>query len=448
MKKKIIINRVFVISISLLAAGIIILSCAKTQHFKLSQFISPDTCGGCHSEIYEQWMNSMHNISHKDPLYVQVSLFLRKGLTNRDEIKEAESCVKCHTPVGVVSGYPTKVSDDRSKVAEIAREGIQCDYCHSAVSAKKMYNNGLVLSPGNGMDDPGIKRGPFKDSKSDFHKSAYSEFHTGSEICGTCHNVKHVVFETVLESTYDEWKNSPYNTKDPAKRITCQGCHMYQRPGIAATGSTERPANPGKASDDGPDRKHIFTHYFVGGNSLIPGQMGDKSKNKMALERLKNAASLEIDGKSAARGEVDIIVKNTGAGHYLPTGLTDTRQMWLEIEIRDSKNRIVYASGKVDGSGYLDDTAIVYNTIFGDGKGNRVVNIAKAREILKDRRVPPMSSLREKVKFPVKGSKSFSVTVKLLYRLAPQKIVDTVLGKGKLKIPVVNMAEVTKKIAL
>lgn len=448
MLNKKIINRFFIVSVSLLTAGVIILSCAKTQHFKLSQFISPDTCGGCHSEIYEQWLNSMHNIAHKDPLYVQVSLFLRKGLTNADEIKEAESCVKCHTPVGVVSGYPTKVSDDRSKVAEIAREGIQCDYCHSAVSAKKMYNNGLVLSPGNGMDDPGTKRGPFKDSKADFHKSAYSEFHTGSEICGTCHNVKHVVFDTVLESTYDEWKNGPYNSKDPAKRITCQGCHMYQRPGIAATGSTERPANPGKAADDGPDRKHIFTHYFVGGNSLIPGTMGDDAKNKMAIERLKNAATLEIDEKGAAGGEIDIIVKNTGAGHYLPTGLTDTRQMWLEIVIKDSKNRIVFSSGKADSSGYLPKKTIVYNTIFGDGKGNRVINIAKAREILSDRRIPPQSSLREKIKYPVKGSKFVSVTVKLLYRIAPQKIVDTVLGKGKLKMPVVKMAEVKKKITL
>jgi len=448
MKKKTIINRLFIISVSLLTAGVIVLSCAKTQHFKLSQFISPDTCGGCHSEIYEQWLNSMHNTAHKDPLYVQVSHFLRKGLTNGDEIKEAESCVKCHTPVGVVSGYPTKVSDDRSKVAEIAREGIQCDYCHSAVSAKKMYNNGLVLSPGNGMEDPGTKRGPFKDSKSDFHKSAYSEFHTGSEICGTCHNVKHVVFDTVLESTYDEWKNGPYNSKDPAKRITCQGCHMYQRPGIAATGSTERPANPGKAADDGPERKHIFTHYFVGGNSLVPGKMGDEAKNKMALERLQNAAVLEIDAKKAASGEIEVIVKNTGAGHFLPTGLTDTRQMWLEIEVKDSRNRIVYSSGKVGPRGYLADTTIMYNTIFGDGKGNRVINIAKAREILRDRRIPPQSSLKEKIKFSAKGSKSISVSVKLLYRIAPQKIVDTVLGTGKLKIPVVKMAEVKKQITL
>ena len=45
----------------------------------------------------------------------------------------------------------------------------------------------------------------------------------------------------------------------------------------------------GFAADDGPKREHIFTHYFVGGNSFIPGIFNDKKKSKMAEERLKHA---------------------------------------------------------------------------------------------------------------------------------------------------------------
>ncbi len=70
------------------------------QTFELDRFIDPDTCAGCHSEKFEQWSNSMHNLSHKDPVYIRVALFLRQGLTDQGEIDEAESCVKCHTPVG------------------------------------------------------------------------------------------------------------------------------------------------------------------------------------------------------------------------------------------------------------------------------------------------------------------------------------------------------------
>ncbi|MCK5162808.1 MAG: cytochrome c554 family protein, partial [Desulfobacula sp.] len=237
-----------------LSAGVVMLFvlplfASSEDKIHIDQFISPDTCSGCHSEIFEQWENSMHSLAHKDPVYFKVARFLRKGLTDEGQIKEAESCVKCHTPIGYLTGFPKKLSDDLSKTAEIATQAIQCDYCHSAVTVKQMYNNGLVLKPGQGEDDPGIKYGPFDDAAPDFHEAQYSKLHTESEICGTCHDVKHVVFGTDLETTYTEWKNSPYNSKDPQKKITCQGCHMYQRPGIPATGSTPRPENPGAATD-------------------------------------------------------------------------------------------------------------------------------------------------------------------------------------------------------
>ena len=108
-----------------------------SQTFDLDRFIDPDTCSGCHYEKFEQWSNSMHNLSHKDPVYIRVALFLRQGLTDQGEIDEAESCVKCHTPVGVITGFPEKLSDDLSKTPEIATRGIQCDYCHSAVNLEK-----------------------------------------------------------------------------------------------------------------------------------------------------------------------------------------------------------------------------------------------------------------------------------------------------------------------
>ncbi len=267
----------------------------SSQTFEPDRFIDPDTCAGCHSEKFEQWSVSMHNLSQKDPVYIRVALFLRQGLTDQGEIDEAESCVKCHTPVGVITGYPEKLSDDQSKIPEIATRGIQCDYCHSAVNLKKMYNNGLVLEPGYGEDDPGIKRGPFEDVEPDFHEAAYSPLHDSAEFCGTCHDVKHVTFGTDLETTYTEWKNSPYNSDDQEKRITCQGCHMYQRPGVPATGSTDRPENPGGSADYSQERPHTYTHYFVGGNSGVPAFFGDSEKPGMAEERLRHAAELGLD---------------------------------------------------------------------------------------------------------------------------------------------------------
>ena len=411
----------------------------NANKLKIEQFISPETCGDCHGDIYSQWENSMHNQAHFDPVYDKVSAFLRKNLTDKDEIAEAESCVKCHTPIGNITGFPLKVTDDRKKTPKIATKGIQCDYCHSATGASKPYNNGLVIEPGNGEDDPGIKRGPFKDSESDFHETAFSKFHTKSAICGTCHDVKHVSFDTVLESTYTEWQKSPYNTKDPKKATNCQDCHMYQRPGIPATGSTKRPKNKGKAADDGPVRDHIFTHYFVGGNVPVPGLFGDKEKSTMAKERLQNAAELSVNANEIKKGKLSVTIKNTGAGHYLPTGLADVRQMWLEVVISDAKGKQIYSSGTPDKNGYIPAETKLYNTVFGDGKGKVVVNIAKAKEILSDTRIPPLKSVTEQFSFkPVKPGK-LSVSVKLLYRSAPQKLVDTVFGSEKVTLPVIEM---------
>lgn len=431
------------------AYPIIIFSCSKLPHFELSRFISPETCGGCHDEIYAQWKSSMHNLSHVDGLYRAAAFHYLKGLTDSSEIKEAEHCVICHTPIGYFSGFPRKVSEERDnpgKISEIAKHGVQCDFCHSATGAYAVYNNQIKLDPGHGESNPGIKRGPFTDSQSDFHQSAYSEFHTSSEICGVCHDVRHVVFGTKLETTYEEWKKSPYNSSDTASRITCQGCHMYHRPGVPATGSTERPKNPGPASIGGPKREHIFTHYFVGGNMAIPSFHGDTEKAKMAEERLKHAAELSINTDKISEGKIIIAIKNIGAGHKLPTGLTDVRQMWLEVVVKDRAGKVLFSSGVADAKGYVPEGTIVFNTVFGDGAGKPVDNIAKAREVLRDHRVPPKGVLDEVIALPGNVPKYAIVHARLLYRSASQKLVDDLLGAGKLRLPVVVMAETKKDI--
>ncbi len=428
---------------------LVMISCSRVQHFELSRFIAPETCGGCHDAIYDQWKNSMHHLSQVDSLYRAAAFHYLEGLTDTDEIKEAESCVKCHTPVGFFTGFPKTVSQERDepgRVPEIARQGIQCDFCHSATGAYAVYNNQIKLDPGYGESDPGVKRGPFGDSKSDFHKNAFSKFHTSSEICGVCHDVRHVVFGTKLETTYEEWSKSPYNSSNVKEHVPCQGCHMYQRPGVPATGSTSRPKNPGTAAVDGPHREHIYTHYFVGGNAVIPPLHDDRVKADMAVERLRNAAVLSIDGSKIGEGKIFVRVTNTGAGHYLPTGVSDIRQMWLEVVVKDEAGRTVYTTGVADARGYLPGKAIVFNTVFGDGKGNAVGNLAKAREVLRDHRVPPKGTLTEAIYLPTAPAGKVLVSARLLYRSVPQKLVDSLMGNSIIRIPVIVMAEARKTL--
>ncbi len=412
------------------------------EKFEIGQFIAPETCSDCHTKIAEQWENSMHHLAHKDPIYNKVSQFLRKGLTNQDEISEADSCVKCHTPIGYVTGFPTKVSDDLSKTPEIATQGIQCDYCHSAVDVKKMYNNGLVLEPGEGEDDPGVKRGPFDDSEPDFHEAQYSRLHTQANICGTCHDVKHVVFDTPLESTYTEWANSPYNNSDPSKQVKCQDCHMYQRPGIPATGSTSRPENPGSATDYSDERPHIFTHYFVGANATVPPLFKDDIKAKMVRERLQNAATLSVDKNEPGQKKLKINVTNSGAGHSIPTGLADVRQVWLEIFVHNKDQKKIFTSGILNKDGILPEDTIIFRTVFGDGNGKPVVNIAKAKQVLKDNRIKAKQSVSQSVDLPSSLKKGDVIRVRLLYRSVSQKLLNLIPNETFEPLPVTEMAKV------
>lgn len=433
---------------------VIFITCATTPHYQLTRFIDPVTCGGCHETIYQQWQNSMHNLAQKDPVYLEFARHYLNQLKaeakpDPDELKEAEMCVKCHVPVGYISGFPKTVTQEMEqaeKIPEIAKEGIQCDYCHSITGARKPYNAHFKYDPGNGSADPGIKRGPFKDSESSYHESAYSEFHTDSRICGTCHDVRHVSFGTKLETTYEEWLASPYNTGDPKTHVPCQGCHMYHRPDVPATGSTERPKNPGTAAFGAPEREHIFTHYFVGGNSVVPAQFGDEEKAGMATDRLQHAAELSLDTSNIKDNTLKVRVTNNGAGHKLPTGLTDVRQMWLEIIVTNQKGTILYSSGKTDEKGYLPANTILYHTVFGNGRGEPVENIAKAREILEDKRIKPGETAVERVLLPASVSGKVTISVRLLYRIASQEEVDRIMGTKRIQLPIIQME--SKKVTV
>ncbi len=414
----------------------------KIAHYQLSQFISPETCGGCHDQIYSQWQGSMHNLSYDDIIYNSIANAGLIGLTDRDEIEEAEHCQTCHTPVGYITGYPLKTSDDKRKISEIAKQGVQCDYCHSITGAYAVYNANFKYSPGNGEDDPGVKRGPFKDSESDYHLSEFSDFHTKSELCGTCHDVKHVTFGTWLETTYQEWKKSPYSKQG----VQCQDCHMYQRPGYPSTGSTDRPKNPGAAADGSIERDHIFTHYFVGANMAIPSKEKNQTVTQMAEERLKNSVDINIEpkievDKFSKSSKVIIKITNNGAGHNIPTGVSNIRQVWLKVIIKNSKGDIIYKTGIPDEKGYLPENTIIYSTVFGDGKGKAVDNLAKAREIISDNRLEPMKEYIEKIEIGEIDTKA-TVEAAIMYSGLSQNFADSLKELEGMRIPVVVMKEV------
>lgn len=417
-----------------------------------SQFFSPISCGACHPEIFKMWSGSTHANAWKNPLFQALYNLGKETAEGESQKRSVESCVRCHHPIGHSSGEKDLPLDDE-------KGGVICDFCHSVRAATGVGNAPFILSPGNAATlEGGTKYGPFDDSPDTIHKNHFSELHTRSEFCGGCHDVSHAGNYLPIEQTYTEWREGPYNTGDPETTVHCQDCHMRQRPGFPCTGSTERPDNPGVATPiilGGKERKHIWTHYFVGG-SAVPISLPPNSKvqPQMAIERLQNAATLEIKVDSDVkkgdllRFKVDIM--NTGAGHYLPTGLTEVRQMWLEIAVTDSEEIMLYQSGAVDEEGKIDSDAIVYHTVFGNEKGEPTLHVWSATHVISDNRIPPKGKKEERFVLLIPNDAKSPIKIKatLNYRSAPQHVVNALLGEKAIKLPIIKMTELSTEVNL
>jgi mono/diheme cytochrome c family protein len=418
---------------------------------KVDQFIKPEVCANCHSEIFKQWNGSMHSKAFVDPLWQKATRLFFKEVTTSDQTLEMQACVKCHTPLGFRSYSITSPADDYDKLSYLPAQGIFCNWCHNISEVKHLGDSGYEVEAGDGEDNPSTMLGPFKDSDSPYHPTKYSELHTKSEFCGLCHNVSHAGNHMPIEQTYNEWKNSPYNTGKPETTVHCQDCHMRQKPGVPSTGKTKRPDNPGKACDMGPDRQHIWTHYFVGANSIVTKLLGSEVHAQMAAERLQNAADLELIKDSSYRknaiSRIRLKVINSGAGHYLPTGLTEVRQMWLDVKIIDAKGKILLRSGELDKKGNIDEDAVVYHTKLGNEKGE-VLNVALADRILYDHRIPPKGYVMENYVFYIPGDavSPLKVEVNLKYRSSSQELAGVLLGEKAPEIPVITMATISEII--
>lgn len=388
-----------------------------------SDFTSPSRCGGCHNELFEQWQGSMHENAWRDPVFQK----FYKLASEETKGEMDEFCIQCHSPVGYLS-YEIPPTDG-SKLSDIGKRGVQCDFCHTLSKQLKVGDFQIESAPGT------TKRGPFSDSQSPWHETHYSELHTTAEFCGSCHNLNHPDNNLPLEKTYTEWNEGPYKEAG----TQCQDCHMTPGPQV------NKP-NPGKAASMGPEREHIFTHEVVGGNAALTGWFGSERHKKLVTERLGEVISLKLVSPQllspGEKGTVSIKVVNTGCGHYFPTGLTELRQAWLEVEVTDDNDELVFDSGKVDNKGNIDKSAHIFNTIILDKDGEQTDKIWLAEKIKRDRRIPPKGSLRENytIEVPEDAEAPFSVEVTLKYRSMPQSLADELFGEGKFEVPIIEMA--------
>jgi len=166
----------------------------------------------------------------------------------------------------------------------------------------------------------------------------------------------------------------------------------------------------------------------------------------MAIERLKNAATISVDTSKINQKKLNITVTNTGAGHSIPTGVADLRQVWLEITIKDKNNKTGFQTGVLNSRYELPEDSLIFRTVFGDGNGNAIINLAKAKKVLYDNRIKAKQSVVETIDLPEIPEKGSMVTARLLYRSMSRKILNMVPGKPFEPQPVIEMARMQKQL--
>ena len=419
----------------------------NTTQYHNEDWTNSAKCKSCHSEIFNQWADSNHkNLVDSNPYYM-----VMEGLAGEIEGDESRQwCMGCHNPSGVTTGLKktghrmdgnfvrntlfekgakTLQNDLKHYGNSRLEEGVACVACHRITKADSYGNASYTL-------DLNRKKYTFEDSKSnvghwlsekfinskpEVHKQSYTNnLYKKSSYCASCHDETSPITGKKIVSTFDEWKKSSFNNpEDTTKHKDCIDCHM--------TYLKDNKFSPlrGTSTDGGKIKEDVKVHYFSGSNYFLSGLKSKEHKNQ-TIQLLKTAAEIDVDIKD---NQVIVGVKNVGAGHSLPTGVADFRELWLDITLKNRDGEIIFSSGKLKDDGNLDKDARPFMKVFGDKDGNPVgLLFWKYEKLLSDTRIS--AGERRVLNFQIKDIHKLkyplSIVVKLNFRIYPQWVTDAV----------------------
>ncbi|MBK8251166.1 MAG: hypothetical protein IPK82_00665 [Polyangiaceae bacterium] len=259
----------------------------------------------------------------------------------------------------------------------------------------------LILSGNARNRPPGSFTDPVVHALPSKQATAYLR---SSEHCGSCHDVRLFGTDSIgiakgehfkrLRNAYTEWTEwAKIEERAGRPASSCQDCHMSTFPGVcissdetvpaaqpkqAVTGSkwdgicppgtkfSKRP--PGSypkafASDNSAETRDAVTHYFSGVDVPLSHEYPDALVDEAAIDingvplsakkrrdlLLRASMRVEVGNGRSSSGalEVPIIVENIGAGHKVPAGFSQEREIWVHVVVRDARDSVVYEVGRV-----------------------------------------------------------------------------------------------------
>ncbi len=320
---------------------------------------------------------------------------------------EGISCAVCHQTIGPVhegrgyQGNPSWVSPVTGAVFRMRPE--------DGTGTPGIANSGYLLEP-SAFLSPALGTGEGGDPI--VHRRASSDTHRylqSSEFCGACHDVRLFGTDTIgvrdrgehfkrLRNAYSEWKAWADTEKAAGRKAaTCQDCHMSLFPGVCVAdgpdgvrGKVDRTGCPpgmhfearapgerarGMVASSSPAPKGVSSHFFTSVDLPLAPEFPtawakdgalDESGVPLGLEARRAQLlrhtfrfAMASPSRIGTRLEIPLEIQNVGAGHRVPAGFSQEREIWVELTVKDARGQVVYEVGRI-----TDDQADLRDKVF------------------------------------------------------------------------------------
>jgi len=400
----------------------------------LGPFAAAETCGGCHPRHFAEWKASMHAFGGVDPMMLAMAELARQEPGEQ----VGSECISCHAPALVrqeewLASLPPGAAP---VVDDLSEDGISCDVCHSVQIVPPVASIDFLAD----VDPRSPKLGGLRDPlPNGFHESLHDNSYTTSIQCAPCHQVN-LNDGTGIENTFSEWQDA--NSAGMGEE--CQSCHMPAYSGEAAVGAGVRPV--------------LHRHWFTGVGYALEEFRGVDRAAQLARsqELLQNAVRVATDlPAQAAAGSpfaFSVTVTNHRTGHAIPSGTSFTREMWLDVTVRDATGTVLHRSGALDSGGDLvreSDLALFGSRLL-DANGERTYFTWRAADI-DESGLLPFGTSREaayEVDVPAGAAGPLTVEVALRFRPVPPELVRVLGLERLLPIEIFTMWESSQAIGL
>ena len=378
-------------------------------------FLTSESCGRCHRDIFDQWNSSAHHFSSFNNQWYRRSIEYMQDVVGTTPSKW---CAGCHDHAVFFNGRFDQPIREQIDTPE-AQAGLSCTSCHTIVHVGSSMGQGEFVIEYPPLHDLAASDNPFLRGAHDLlinlapgpHRETFLKpFHKdqGAEFCATCHKVHLDVPVNAYRwirgfNEYDNWQASgvsgqgarSFYYRDTPK--TCGSCHM----------PLVRSDDP--AADDG----YVRSHRFPGANTALPFVNRDAEQLKVVQDFLRaDQISIDVFGitrvadtpplaaravrsseptlsstfavgeeslqfgagrrlpggptpaeviapldqlpVSVRRGEsirVEVVVRTRNVGHFFPGGTVDSFDVWVEFEAVDGQGRVLLHSGVAEDEG-------------------------------------------------------------------------------------------------